>query len=493
MSPHRPPPYRRNYDGHGFHGEREVVPVRRGLARRPSKIPPGPPGLPLVGVFPVARKDPLRFFVDSARQYGDIVSMRFGFRRVYLISHPDHVKHVLQDHHRAYGKNPTAARVRPLFGDSLTTIDGEGWRRQRQLLRPVFQPSRLMPFVPIVTAATAAMLERWQRIAENGEPLDLQREMTDLTRAIILRVLFGDIAAAEDGAVAEALDLALEHASRQLWSPLGWLEVPTSGNRQYRCALRTVDGFLSGTIARARRKGSPPGTLLSLLLDTCGAEGNRQMSDGELHDELKAFLVAGYTTTASALAFVWYALAGNLAVEKQLKRELRTVLEGWPPGPQDLHALHYTRMLIKEVLRLYPPTWVTARTPMGDDEIGGYRIAANAIVLLSPFVTHRHPGFWEEPERFDPERFSPERSAIRPPFAYFPFGGGPRSCIGSGFVSVEMQLVVAMVAQRYHLTLVPGCRVDLDPGLTLRPRPGVPVYPHQEAPSHRHLGAGASG
>jgi cytochrome P450 len=130
---------------------------------------------------------------------------------------------------------------------------------------------------------------------------------------------------------------------------------------------------------------------------------------------------------------------------------------------------------------------------MDDDEIGGYRIEADAIVLLSPFVTHRHPGFWEDPERFDPERFSPERSANRPPFAYFPFGGGPRSCIGSGFASVEMQLEVAMVVQRYHLTLVPGCRVDLDPGLTLRPRPGVPVHPHQEAPSHRHSGGEASG
>jgi cytochrome P450 len=196
------------------------------------------------------------------------------------------------------------------------------------------------------------------------------------------------------------------------------------------------------------------------------------MSDGELHDELKAFLVAGHTTTASALAWVGYALAASLGVQQQLKRELRAVLEGRPPGPEDLPALRYTRMLIMEALRLYPPTWITARTPVDDDEIGGYRIAADAIVLLSPFVTHRHPAFWEDPERFDPERFSPERSAGRPRFAYFPFGGGPRSCIGSGFASIEMQLVVALMAQRYHLTLVLGCRVELDPGLTLRPRPG---------------------
>lgn len=463
-----------------------------GRVRRPSTVPPGPSGFPLVGVFPMARKDPLRFFLESARRYGDIVAMRLGVRRVYLLSHPDHVRHVLQDNHRAYCKSPPAARVRPLFGDSLTTIDGDRWHRQRQRMQPAFQPKRLMPFVPIVIEATAAMLDRWQHMARRSEPLDLLSEMTALTRAIILRVLFGDVAAAEALAVGEALDRALEHTNRRLWSPLGWLEAPTPGNRRFRSAVRAVDAFVSSMIDQARRRGPCPGTLLAVLREARAAESG-EMSDAELHDELKALLVAGHTTTASALAWVWYVLSENPSVERQLQRELRSVLDGRPPGAEDLPALGYTRMVIEEVLRLYPPTWLTARMPLEDDEIGGYRIAANAIVLLSPFVTHRHAGFWEDPERFDPERFTPERSAGRPRFAYFPFGGGPRSCIGSGFASTVMELVVATVAQRYRLTLVPGCRVTLDPGLTLRPRPGVPMMVHRDAPSHRYVGGRADG
>lgn len=452
-----------------------------GRARRLASVPPGPSGLPLVGVFPAARKDPLRFFLESARRYGDIVSMRFGVRRVYLLSHPDHVKHVLQDNHRAYCKSPPAARVRPLFGDSLTTIDNDRWRRQRQLMRPVFQPKRLVPVVAVVREATGTMLARWEPTAGRSEPLDLLREMTDLTRAIILRVLFGDVAAAEAQAVGQALDLALEHAHRRLWSPFGWL-VPTPSNRRFLSALRRVDAFVSGMIDQAHRRGPCPGTLLSMLLEARDRESGEWMADAELHDELKAFLVAGHTTTASALAWVWYVLSENPMVERQLQRELCAVLDGRPPSGEDLHALQYTRMVIDEVLRLYPPTWVTARMPIDDDEIGGHHIAANAIVLLSPFVTHRHPGFWDDPDEFEPERFTPERSAGRPSFAYFPFGGGPRSCIGNGLALLEMHLVVAMVAQRYRLTLVPGCRVHLDPGLTLRPRPAVPMLLHQNAP-----------
>ncbi len=456
-----------------------------GRACRPANVPPGPRGFPLVGVFPAARKDPLRFFLESARRYGDIVSMRFGVRRVYLLSHPDHVKHVLQDKDHAYYKSPPAARVRPLFGDSLTTIDGDRWRRQRQLMRPVFQAKRLVPIVPVVTEATAAMLDRWQRMAGPSEPLDLLREMTDLTRAIILRVLFGEVASAGARAVGQALDLVLEHAHRRLWSPLGWLDVPTPSHRRSRSALRAVDAFVSGMIGEARRRGPCPGTLLSMLLEARDVESGERMADAELHDELKALLVAGHTTTASALAWVWYVLSENPEVERRLRRELGAVLDGRPPSAEDLHALQYTRMVIEEVLRLYPPTWVTARMPLDDDEIGGHRIAANAIVLLSPFVTHRHPGFWEDPDEFDPERFAPERSVGRPSFAYFPFGGGPRVCIGSGLALLEMQLVVAIVAQRYRLALVPGCRVELDAGLTLRPRPGVPMLLDPDAPSHR--------
>ncbi len=440
-----------------------------------AELAPGPAGYPLLGVFPTARKDPLGFFLETARRYGDVASMQFGLRRVYLLSHPDHVRYVLQDNHHVYRKGPSAARVRPLFGDSLTTDDGEHWRRQRRLMLPAFHPRQLARLGPIVVGATAEMLGRWQPVAARGEHLDLLLEMRMLTRAIILRILFGDVAAAETRAVGEALDLALEHADRRLWSPLGWLELPTPGHQRFRQALGAVDAFVASAIGRVRHGNTSPGMLLSALLDARDAESGEPMTDAELREEVKALLVAGHTTTASALSWTWYVLHEVPQALTRLRQELRAVLEGGDPGADHLAALGYTRMLIEEVLRLYPPTWVTARTPLVDDEIGGYHIAAGSIVMLSPFVTHRHPRFWEHPNRFDPERFTPRRSVGRPSFAYFPFGGGPRRCIGAGLALVEMQLVIAMVAQRYEPTLVPGSRVAVGPGLTLRPRPGLPM------------------
>jgi cytochrome P450 len=444
-------------------------------ARRPSDAPQGPRGYPLVGVFPQARRDPLGFFLESARRYGDVVAMHFGTRRVYLLSHPDDVKHVLQDEHRAYGKSAPAARIRPLFGESLTTVDDEHWRRQRRLMRPLFQPKRLSFLIPAVSAATAEMLDRWQRIAACGEPVDVLSEMRWLTRAIIVRVLFGEIPAADTRALGPALDLALEHADRRLWSLSGWLAVPTPAHRRFRQAIRTVDGFVRGMIDRARGGGTSPDTLLSMLIEARDPETGMRMGDGSLRDELKALLVAGHTTMTSALGWVWYLLGEHPASRRRLQWEVGQVLASRGSGTEDRPALAYTRMLIEEVLRLYPPTWVTARTPLRDDVIRGYQIPVGSIVLLSPFVTHRHPGFWEEPHRFDPERFTAARSVGRHPFAYFPFGGGPRSCIGGWFASGVMELVVATVAQQYQLTLVANARVAAYPGLTLGPRPGVPM------------------
>jgi cytochrome P450 len=409
--------------------------------------------------------------------------MRLGFHRAYLLSHPDHIKYVLQDNYGAYHKSSPAVRIRPLFGESLTTIDGDRWRRQRRLMRPVFQPQRLESFVPVVLETTAGMLDRWQALAEHGQPIDLLSEMTHLTRAIIFRVLFGDVAADEAQGVGDALDIVFEHTNQRLWSALGWPgRLPMLRPRRVQQALQRLDGFVIGRIDQVPRRASARGTLLSMLLESQAQGTEEGMSRAQLRDEVKALFVAGHTTTASGLAWVWYLLAENPAVESELQREIRTILNAGLPTAAHLPALSYTGMLIEEALRLYPPTWVTARAPLHDDEIGGYRIPAKCIVLLSPFVTHRHPVFWDDPERFDPGRFTPERSAARPRFAYFPFGGGPRACIGSTLDLMEMQLVVAMVARRFRLTLAPGFRVELDPGITLRPRHGIPMLLHPATP-----------
>jgi cytochrome P450 len=444
-----------------------LVPARR--------APPGPAGYPLIGVFPMARRDPLGFFLDCARRYGDLVSMRLGVHHVYLVSHPEHVKRVLQENPRAYSKGPPAARVAALFGDSLTLVDDERWRQRRRQVQPAFLPSQHAHFIAVTTRATTEMLDRWRLLAERGEPVELMSEMRRLTQTITIRALFGEVAEAEISGLGRAFDLAVAHVDRRLWSPLGWLAVPTPASARYRRALGTLSAFVSRQVEDARCAGPAPNTLLAALLSAPRAEGVEPLSDAELHDELKAFLVAGHTTTASALGWLWYVLWEHPEARDGLEQECRAVLAGGVPGADDLPRLGYSRRVIDEVLRLYPPTWLTARTASDNDELGGYKIPAGALILLSPYVTHRHPACWEEPERFDPDRFMPGRAAARPAFAYFPFGGGPRRCIGSAFATIEIQLILVQVAQRYRLGLLPGAHVIPAGGLTLRPHAGLPM------------------
>jgi cytochrome P450 len=443
----------------------------------PSRRAAGPKGYPVVGVFPRARRDPLGFFMECARSYGDVLSMRLGPRQAYLLSHPDHVKHVLQDNAHGYAKGPPATRVRGLFGDSLTVVDGNRWRQRRRQVQPAFQPGQHAQFASIVTLTTEEMLERWRSLAEGSEPVDAVTEMRRLTQAIIIRACFGDIATAEIEALSHSLDGAVGHVDRRLWSAFGWLEVPTLAAARYRRALRTIDASVSQKVREARRTAPPPGSLLAALLASPVA--GEPVTDADLCDELSAFLVAGHTTTASALGWTWYVRSERSDVRARLEEECRTLFAGRAPGVEMLPRLDYTRRVIEEVLRLYPPTWLTARMPVADGTLAGYTIPAGAIVLLSPYVTHRHPAVWEAPEVFDPDRFTPARTAARPTWAYFPFGGGPRRCIGSAFATAEMQLIVATVAQRYRLTLVRGAPVIPAAGLTLRPSPGLPSRLHR--------------
>jgi cytochrome P450 len=448
-----------------------------------TKGPPGPRGYPGVGIFPKLRRHPAEFLLESATRYGDVVSLPVGFRRAYLFSHPDHVKHILQDAHHVYRKGPAAARVSRLFGESLTAIDGERWWRQRQLMRPAFRPQRLNALGSRIAEATSAMLDRWQRLAEYGRPLDVLGEMMGLTRTVILRAMFGVVASEDARALGQALEVAFRHVDGQLWRAVDWLgHLPTPGTRRCARALGEIDAFVRRRLDETRHGSPVPGGLVAVLLETRDESTGRAATDDDLCRELRALLFAGHTTTASALAWVWYLLAQNPEVECRLREELDTVLGEGPPAMEDLAALRYTRMLIDEALRLYPPTWLTGRMPLADEEVGGYPIPANALVLLSPFVTHRHPGFWEEPARFDPERFAPQRSAGRPRFAYFPFGGGERACLGSALALMEMQMIVAMVAQRYRLQLVPGRRVEIEAGVTLRPRHGMPMTVQRTGP-----------
>jgi cytochrome P450 len=444
---------------------------------------PGPRGSPPLGIFPQLRRDPLQYLTAAARRYGEVVSLPLGTRWAYLLAHPAHIQHVLQDQADQYRKGAGVARIKPLFGDGLTTSEGARWRRQRQLMQPLFHWPRLLPWTDVIAEATAAMLARWEGLAAGGQPVDLAAALQELTQGIMGRVLFGPDPRLEAQAAGWALMQAVEQLDRRLWAILPaplWL--PTRRNRQLRRALHTLEAYVSHQIAEHRRPGPAAHDLLAQLLaardDTTGA----RIPATQWRDEAVTLWVAGQTTVAAALAWTGSLLAQSPEAERALQGELSTVLAGRRPTPQDLPRLRYTRRVLEEGLRLYPPTWVTVRTPLAADAIGGHWIPPQSTLLVSPYVLHRHPAFWEDPERFDPERFTPERTTGRPRFAYFPFGGGPRRCIGQPFAMLEMLVILAMVAQTFDLRLVPGHPVEADARITLRPRHGLLVTLHH----HRH-------
>ncbi|MFQ5846347.1 MAG: cytochrome P450 [Candidatus Methylomirabilales bacterium] len=440
------------------------------------KAAPGPRGFPLLGVLPQAWKNPLEFFLGAARQYGDVVSLRLGFHRVYLLNHPDHVKYVLQDHYRNYRKPTRVEKVKVLFGEGVTVSEGDLWRRQRHLMEPAFSPQRIAALARVMTDATATMLERWRAVAARGEALDIAAEMMRLTQGIAVKTLFSTDVEGEVDAVRRALTIALEYVNDRAWAFCDLGEhMPTPRNRQFRHALRTLDRIAYRMIAARRKSAHETGDLLSMLLSARDAETGEGLSDAEVRDQVMTLFIAGHEPTANALAWTWHLLTMYPHMQRRLHGKLAAVLGGGAPAFHDLAHLPYVRMVIEEAMRLYPPTWLTARSPIEDDEIGGYHIPADSVVLLSPYVMHRHPAFWEDPEAFDPERFTPERVASRPRYAYFPFGGGPRMCMGMHFALMEAQLIVAMVAQIYRLAPVPGHPVEPHPMIALRPRHGVLV------------------
>jgi cytochrome P450 len=441
---------------------------------------PGPRGYPPLGVLPRLRRDPLRYLTEAARHYGEVVSLPLGTRPAFLLAHPAHIQHVLQDQPDSYCKGASVARIKPLFGEGLTTSEGALWRRERHLLQPLFQWRRLLPWTDVIAEATAAMLTRWEPLAARGEPVELGATLQDLTQGIMRQILFGPAATPDALTVGQALTQAVGQLERRVWALLPtplWL--PTRHNRQFCQARRTLDAYVYRCIAERRSPGSAADDLLARLVAAHHDATGERMPASQLRDEAVTLWVAGHTTVAAALAWTWYLLALHPETERTLQAELDTVLSGRRPTPQDLPRLRYTRLVIEESLRLYPPTWVTARTPSAEDEIGGHRIPAQSVLLLSPYVLQRHPAFWEHPERFDPDRFRPERAAGRPRFAYFPFGGGPRRCIGQSLAMLEMLVILPMMAQVYELRPLAGSLVEPDALITLRPRHGILVTLHQ--------------
>lgn len=444
----------------------------------PQPVPPGPSGHFLFGSARELRtRGGHAFALNNMRQYGPICHYRILKWPIYFVSHPDYIKHVLQDNHRNYGKNVFSYRMLQLIlGNGLVTSDGGFWLRQRRLAQPAFHRQHIEGFATMMTQATLDMLDRWAAYTDREQGFDLAQELTRLTLRIAGETLFDiDLTDAADD-VGRALSFGLSETIARLSRPLSLpLSVPTPNNRRFLAARRALDRVVYGVIAERRQSQSDKGDLLSLFMRAEDEETGERMTDQQLRDEVMTMMLAGHETTANALIWTWYLLAQHPDVEAKLAAELDAVLGGRVPAIADLPNLSYTLKVIQESMRLYPPVYIISRSATQDDEIGGYHVPAGTTVSMSPYAMHRHPDYWDDPERFDPERFNAEAVGARHRFVYIPFAAGPRQCIGNTFALTEAQLVLATVAQRYRLRLVPDHPVEAVAAVTLRPRNGVRV------------------
>jgi cytochrome P450 len=426
-------------------------------------------------MLPQLRSDPIRVFLEAADRYGDVVHLRAGPYQGFLVCNPDDIRHVLQDNARNYHKSPLYERLKDGVGEGLLTSEDSFWLRQRRLAQPAFHRQRIAAMADVMVDCTERMLDDWAQIAARGETFDLVPEMMHLTQRIIVRTMFSTDLGAAAEVVNRTWPIVNQRIGETFWSTKLETRLPLPANRRFARALRELETVVYQIIAERRRSGAAGGDLLSMLLSARDEETGERMNDRQLRDEVMTMLLAGHETTSLALSWTYWLLWQHPDIEARLAAEAADVIGTRRATFADTERLVYTRKVIDESLRVYPPAWGFSRLALGDDEVGGYHVPAGSLVFLIPFVVHRRPRLWPSPEHFDPERFTPERIAERPRFAYIPFGGGPRQCIGNQFALLELQLILATVARRFQVRVVEGSRVQPEPLITLRPKPGIPV------------------
>jgi cytochrome P450 len=433
-------------------------------------FPPGPKPKLLLGHSPWTGDDPLRTLTSWAREYGDVVYFRRFHYHVYFLNRPDLIEQVLVTDQRNFIKGRGLQANRRLFGNGLLTSEGDYWFRQRRLMQPAFHRERIAAYGRAMVAAAARMLGTWH----DGEQRDVHEDMMRLALEIVATTLFSTEVEADVDRVGATLHVLMkQNRSARILLPF-FRMLPTPGNLRYRAAVHQLDEIVYRIIRERRSSGRDTGDLLSMLLRARDEDG-RQMTDTQLRDETMTLFLAGHETTALALSWTWYLLARYPEVESKLQAELREGLGGRVPTVEDLARLPYTERVVKESMRLYPPAYVIARIAVTDCEIGGYRLPHGASLVMSQWVTHRDPRYWDDPECFNPDRWTPEFEKRLPRFAYFPFGGGPRVCIGASFALMEATLLLATIAQKFKLALADDHSVEPFPSITLRPRNGIKV------------------
>jgi cytochrome P450 len=447
-----------------------------------SRVPPGPKGLPFVGnALLMLRNAPLDYTIRCAREYGDVVRLRFGSLTFYLLVHPDAIEYVLRGNHRNFMKDKGSHMLTGLVGQGLLTSEGDFWRRQRRLSQPAFQLDQIQKYSASMVAAAERALQDWRP----GQTRDIHADMSRLTLDIIGQTLFSSSVAGVADTVGAALEVVMKYyASLAIWFP--WFQrLPLPVNRRFRKAVAQLDQIIYDTIHQRRKSGVDCGDLLSRLLAAQDEDGST-MTDRQLRDELITLFLAGHETTALALSFTFYLLAQHPEVDAKLSAELEDVLGGRLPTYGDIARLRYTEWVIKESMRLYPPAYSIGREALADCEIAGYHIPKGTQIALFQWIVHRDPRWFEDPETFRPERWDNDLARRIPRCAYFPFGDGPRICIGNQFAMMEAVLCLATIAQRFRLSLAPGFQLRLLPSVTLRPRHGVSMVLHDRHAAGTH-------
>lgn len=460
------------------------ITAKNGLDQRRLNHPPGPEGHWLYGTTREFQPDALHTIERFHQEYGEAVRFRFFWRFYgYSFIHPEHNKHILLDNNKNYTKDPHPTNIilKPALGNSLLTSDGDFWRQQRRLAQPAFHRRRIETFGKTMTESTQVMLDRWAHFAENnpGRTVNIADEMMRLTLEIAGKTLFSVDLTGATRDVGEAFTRINEYLSSLTAQAFGVyvIRMPfLPRNRQLKADIAALDAVVQEIITTRRNNGQETEDLLGLLLAARDEETGEGMNDRQLRDEVVTILLAGHETTAIAMSWTFYLLTQHPDVRSRLQAEIDEVLGCNEATIADLPQLPYTRMVVEESMRLYPPAYAMARWGNDADEVGGYYVAPDATITLFPFLTHRLPEFWPEPEKFDPLRFTPENSADRHRYAYIPFGGGPRLCIGNTFAMTEAILLLATITQRFSLELPAGYKAELEPLITLRPKGGMPMF-----------------
>jgi cytochrome P450 len=437
-------------------------------------LPPGPKLSTFQQlVYRPGAGNPLPFFTHLARTYGDIVTYRMGGEQVFLVSDPHLIKDILVTRSRNFTKGRGLQRVKRLLGEGLLTSEGEHHLRQRRLMQPAFHRDRVAGYGRTMAAYADRLRNGWQ----HGATIDAAHEMMRLTLSIVGKTLFDADVDGQARDVREALTGVMESFWLMMLPFADLIEqLPLPRMRRVRAARERLDAIIYGFIAERRASGRDHGDLLSMLLsardeDAVGVD--RGMTDAQIRDEAMTIFLAGHETTANALTWTWYLLSGAPGVEARLHDEIDRVLQGRLPAMADIPSLTFVERVVTEAMRLYPPAWIVGRRALEPYRMGPYVAPARALVLASQWVVHRDARLFSDPERFDPDRWTAPFKAALPPFAYFPFGGGPRRCIGESFAWMELVLVTATIAQRWKLRLVPGHPVEPEALVTLRTKHGM--------------------